>query len=190
MSQNTCGERKFKKSENNQGFILLTGQHFLYPSGPHCSKGGLPSPLDESLRRTSCKLLSTGKRLVSQIVLSALGTTGQLPSCPAITLFYVLFHKTKRYPQKQEVLTYNTTFTLIINTIHKQSTASRTLGKNSLYLHSILYNFFSFSAQDACPTPCYDRKKNNEKASGKPSMKFLQSDLDLEKSYYMVWSKS
>ena len=159
MSQNTCGERKFKKSENNQGFILLTGQHFLYPSGPHCSKGGLPSPLDESLRRTSCKLLSTGKRLVSQIVLSALGTTGQLPSCPAITLFYVLFHKTKRYPQKQEVLTYNTTFTLIINTIHKQSTASRTLGKNSLYLHSILYNFFSFSAQDACPTPCYDRKK-------------------------------
>ena len=63
--------------------------------------------------------------------------------------------------------------------------------RNSLYLHiSANTIFFSFSTQDACPTLCYDRRKLNEKASEKPFMKFLQNDLDLENSYYMVRSKS
>ena len=34
--------------------------------------------------------------------------------------------------------------------------------------------------------PAMIEKKNNEKASGKPSMQFLQNDLDLEKIYYML----
>ena len=40
--------------------------------------------------------------------------------------------------------------------------------KFSVFTHFCKYNFFSFSAQDAHPTLCYDRRKFNEKASWKP----------------------